>query len=86
VTLTLRASGDGNPYAIKIDVDGEIDGSARIELLLRSEPYRSETLRNTVRVRWGGDWYSPEAVVRYTPQSVRGGRITVRYQFEMLQK
>jgi hypothetical protein len=58
---------------------------ARIELLLEGRPLRSIDVRDKEAFRWRNDWYSREAVVRYTPLRVRGGNLTLRYRFETLE-
>ncbi|KEF41963.1 MAG: hypothetical protein ER33_08170 [Cyanobium sp. CACIAM 14] len=84
-TITFRAASAGDVHAIEISGSGSIDGVARIELLLDGKPYRSLDVHDKVAFRWRNDWYSREAVVRYTPLRVRGGSLTLRSRFETLQ-
>ena len=60
---------------------GNIDGDAEISLILDGEPYKAVKLHGQVRFVWGGTWYSPTAVVRYTPGAVKRGSLTLRYRF-----
>ena len=73
----------GNPYTYGITIrgSGEIDGEAKISLLLNGEQYRVEKLSGKVDFEWGGDWYSETAEIRYEPGNVRSGKLLLRYRF-----
>ena len=70
--------------ALHVEARGKLDGEAEITLLLNGQPYKTERLNGPVKFSWRVDWYSTEAVVRYTPLTARDGSITLRYHFASL--
>ena len=67
--------------ALHVEARGKLDGEAEITLLLNGQPYRTERVNGPVKFSWRVDWYSTEAVVRYTPLTAKKGTITLRYNF-----
>jgi hypothetical protein len=63
---------------------GSVDGDAEISLMLNGEPYKPKRLHGRVLFTWRGDWYSQEAIVRYTPKSAKTGSIQLFYRFRAL--
>ena len=85
IELTLRAPGaPKRVYALDVQGSGRIDGEAEVTLILNGQPYKVAHLSGVVHFEWGGDWYSPEAVVRYRPLSAKAGVIKLRYRFHSL--
>jgi hypothetical protein len=83
--LTLRAKDHPDRvYALDVRGSGSINGEAEIALILNGQPYKTVRLNGPVHFAWGGDWYAPEAVVRYTPLSATSGSIKLRYRFRSL--
>jgi hypothetical protein len=81
-TMVLSKTEDqGEVHALLITGSGEIHGRGEISLILNGEAYLAETLSGTVRFRWETDWYADEAKIRYTPESVTAGGISLRYRF-----
>ena len=68
-------------HSLSITGHGKISGNAEIVLILNGGPYKIETLSGSVDFRWGGDWYSDQAEIRYTPTSVTGGSLRLKYKF-----
>ncbi len=64
-----------------MEARGKIDGEAEITLILNGQPYKTERVNGPVKFSWRVDWYSTEAVVRYTPLTAKKGTITLRYHF-----
>jgi hypothetical protein len=84
-TLILtKSSGQGPIYSLTVIGSGKIHGTAEITLILNGGPYKTETLSGSVKSRWGGDWYSDQAEIQYTPTSVTGGNLTLKYKFSDL--
>lgn len=84
-TLILSApKASTHAYAIRVRVRGEIDGSATIALMLHGGPYKTRPLSGKVDFIWDGDWYEDTAEVRYTPNDVRSGRLSLEYEFDTL--
>jgi len=79
-----KAVGLGNVYAISIQGHGYIDGKAKIMLMLKGKPYKTEPLVGKVNFVWGGDWYSDKAEIHYVPGEVSSGSITLEYKFKTL--
>jgi PhoPQ-activated pathogenicity-related protein len=67
--------------ALHVEGSGQVDGAGEISLILNGQPYKTEKLNGPVRFSWRVDWYSPQAVVRYTPLTAKGGSVTLRYHF-----
>jgi hypothetical protein len=67
--------------ALHVEARGKIDGAAEITLMLNGQPYKTERVNGSVKFSWRVDWYSTEAVVRYTPLTAKKGTITLRYHF-----
>ncbi len=81
-TVTLMKNpGQGPIHSLTVTGLGEIDGDAVIILMLNGGPYKTEPLSGTVDFKWSGDWYSDQAEIRYTPTSVKGGKLRLRYRF-----
>ena len=68
-------------HSLSIIGVGEIDGNAKISLILNDSVYKSQSLSGKVNFQWRGDWYSDEAEIRYEPQSVTGGTMILHYDF-----
>lgn len=83
-TIVLKSESAEGVVGLDVFGTGHVDGTGRIELILNGQPYKSEVLIDDVAFRWGGDWYSPEATIRYTPQDARGGAIKLSYRFRSL--
>lgn len=83
-TLVLEDKRKGNTYAYSISGSGELDGEATFTLLLGEEPYRVERVSGRFAFRWGGDWYSDTARVRYEPINVKSGKAVLRYTVDKL--
>lgn len=71
-------------YALDVVGSGHLDGGGKIWLVLNGEPYKTIELRGPVHFSWGGDWYSPEAEVRYSPDAATTGSISLSYEFHSL--
>ena len=71
----------GSIYGWALEGSGAIEGEAEISLMLDSKPYRTEQLSGTIDFQWKGDWYADEAEILYTPNSVIGGSVQLKYRF-----
>ena len=81
-TIVLsKKPAQGLIHSLSVIGSGEIDGKGEIILTLNGKPYKTESLSGPVKFRWGGDWYSDDAEIRYTPTSVTGGDLKLRYGF-----
>jgi hypothetical protein len=81
-TIVLKKStGQGAIHSFTVIGSGQIHGDAEITLILNGGPYKTEKLSGKIDFRWGGDWYSDEAEIRYTPTSVTGGGLKLNYEF-----
>lgn len=81
-TLTIsKKPGQSGIVSISIRARGKIDGEAEISALLYGAPYRTERIAGNFAFEWAGDWYSDDAQIAYTPITVRGGRLKIRYRF-----
>ena len=80
--IILKNSNNVIPYALNIKITGYIDGTASMHLMLNEKPYKIKAVGNNVDITWGGDWYSNEAVIIYTPDNVTKGNLLINYGFE----
>jgi hypothetical protein len=84
VTLHARR---GETQIVGLEAEGvaDIQGDATIELVLNGAGYKTVQLHDHTNFTWGGDWYSPDAIVRYVPASrMTKGSITLKYRFKTL--
>jgi hypothetical protein len=68
-----------------LDIEGvaDIQGDGTIELVLNGAGYKTVQLRGHTTFTWDSDWYSPNAIVRYTPTSgLTKGSIMLKYRFK----
>jgi len=79
--ILMKASGQKAIHSLSVTGSGKSDGNAEITLILNGGPYKTEALSGSVSFQWGGDWYSDEAEIRYSPTSVTGGNLKLRYAF-----
>ena len=50
-----------NVHGIKIRILGKIVGTATIQLMLNSNIYKKEEIKNTLNFLWESDWYHYDA-------------------------
>ncbi len=82
-TITLKKNtGQGHISSFTITCSGEIQGTAEISLMENGKAYRTEKLSGPVNFKWGGEWYSDTADIRYEPKSVTGGNLRLEYRFK----
>ncbi len=80
--IILRNTNNPEPvYGISIRGSGNIDGEATVSLILNGEAYKTEKLKGRVSFKWGGDWYSDTAEIRYKPNNVNSGELVIEYKF-----
>jgi hypothetical protein len=65
---------------------GVLEGKATIQRILYNDgkyegPHDQGTITGKVDFSWGGDWYSDTAEIRYIPESVSSGHLTLTYTF-----
>jgi hypothetical protein len=85
--MTLHARGtETRIYGLDVEGVADIQGDATIELVLNGAGYKTVQLHGHTTFTWGGDWYSPDAIVRYAPASRRTkGSVMLKYRFKTLQ-
>ncbi len=81
VIVLKKKPGRGPVYSLSVSGHGKIDGNAEISLILNGGPYKTEKLSGKVDFRWGGDWYSDQAEIRYASGTVTGGTVRLKYKF-----
>jgi len=82
-TIILKKKpSQGSIHSFSVIGSGEIHGNVEITLMLNDGPYKTEKLSGKVDFRWGGDWYSDQAEIRFTPAAVTGGSLNLRYEFK----
>ena len=81
VIVLAKKLGQGPVHSLSVVGLGKIDGNAEISLILHGGPYKTEKMSGKVTFRWGGDWYSDQAEIKYTPGTVTGGTLRLKYKF-----
>jgi len=68
-----------HPTSLRVHITGWLDGQATLQ-----SPHREATVVGPGPVEWraGGDYHSPEAVLRYAPRGATTGQLTVEYRFD----
>lgn len=66
---------------LRIRISGNVEGRSRVTLFHDDHPQMSTELSGKVAFEWVGDWYSPEAELRYDASGVRSGYLRVQYRF-----
>jgi len=79
--ILMKGPGQGHIHSLTVTGTGKIDGDATLILLMNGGAYKTERLSDAVSFKWDGDWYSNQAEIRYSPKSVKGGRLRLRYRF-----
>jgi hypothetical protein len=68
--------------SMSLRINGKIDGEAQLSLMLNGNPYKTETIKGKINIKWGGDWYADSMQLRYEPhQTVKDGKIKIEYVF-----
>lgn len=86
-TIVLRKRFyQGSIDMMRVHCSGFLEGKAKIQRILYNGdicegPYNEENLNGKVSFSWGGDWYSDTAEIRYIPDSVTAGKLTLTYSF-----
>jgi hypothetical protein len=68
-------------YGLLILGKGEIDGRARIALLLDGRVYKTEIISGKVQFQWREKWRNPHAIIRYQPLNVTEGNLRFSVTF-----
>ena len=85
IDVRLRAPQESKAvYALDVVGVGRLEGEGEIALVLNGALYKPQHLSGCVLFTWRGDWYSPEAVVRYTPAPGASGSMALNYRFHSL--
>ena len=69
-------------HYLTIEGWGEVKGDAEISIMEGGKPYRTEKLSGEISFRWDTEWYADLAEIRYSPSSVTGGTVWLRYRFK----
>jgi hypothetical protein len=66
------------PSGLRLEVTGHLDGTAYIAF----SQWDTQKFSGDVKWQIGKDWFETNCLFRYYPESVKAGRLTVRYQFQ----
>lgn len=80
-----KKPGQGHIYSMGIRVSGQIDGNAKVTLVLDGAPYKVANMEDKSNFSWGGDWYADSIELHYEPNNVRSGKLTIEYYFSDIQ-
>jgi hypothetical protein len=76
--VTLTAPADRRlVHGISLRFRGHLDGMA----IVSGTNIQTQRLTGDFDVSTGGDWYSTNCVLQYSPESVRSGTVTIEYDF-----
>jgi len=81
VVRLQKKPGQGTICSMGIRGSGQVDGKARIVLMLNGAPYKAADIDGKVHFAWGGDWYADSMELRYQPLEVRSGELIIEYYF-----
>lgn len=70
-----------NPFAFELTAEGEISGTAEIQLLVDGKPFKQEHLSGKFKVTFQEDWFSPQMEVRYFASEKNVGTLKMSYAF-----
>ncbi len=79
-TIVLEADRQ-HPSSLTIVGKGNIEGTAKISLMLEDKPYKTEMLSGAIDFEWSNDWYSEDAVLQYESGTAKSGNLTLKYKF-----
>ena len=70
-------------HIVRLDmkISGFVEGDALINLIENDKLYMSEKVHGKFSFKWGCDWYSDTAEIRYKPTDVKSGEILIQYNF-----
>jgi hypothetical protein len=81
-TIILKKKpSQGSIVGISIAGRGSIAGKAEVQLILNGAVYKQEEISGNISFKWGGDWYSDQAEVRYYAGTATNGTLTLKYEF-----
>lgn len=84
--VSLMTEGQ-NSTSIRVEITGTIEGESLLEWNCRPDTaacaLQEKIGPGKVAKQLGGDWYSPNFVLKYTPlaSGVRSGTLQIRYRF-----
>jgi hypothetical protein len=84
-TIVLQKQAD-QEYIVSLHlrVHGNLDGQARLSLMLQGKNYKSEHVSGNINFTYDGDWYSNSAEIRYEPINVAAGTLLIDYSFSTI--
>ena len=66
-------------------ITGSIDGQASFSLMQDGKPYRTAEVTGDFNIKWGNDWYSETAEIKYSPKNVKAGSGVINYRFRYIE-
>ncbi|RYF41724.1 MAG: hypothetical protein EOO38_20415 [Cytophagaceae bacterium] len=82
VLILRKKPAQGPIHRFDVTASADLQGVARIQLILNGAVYKEEVLKDRARVQWSSDWYSDEAEIRYIPLAVSKGSFALTYDFK----
>ena len=79
--ILSKKPGQENPFHIELIAEGEISGSAEIQLLIVGKSFKQERLTGKFKVTIHEDWFDPQVQVRYLPSAENVGTLKIDYTF-----
>ncbi|PIQ25105.1 hypothetical protein COW36_15460 [bacterium (Candidatus Blackallbacteria) CG17_big_fil_post_rev_8_21_14_2_50_48_46] len=79
--IQLQTAGPGAVYHLDLDFSGQLEGKGTLVLLLNGKPYQRWPMQDKITGQYQGDWYAPEAQLRWQPEPGTRGELKLRYRF-----
>lgn len=71
----------GSIHRLSVTATGSLAGSAEIQLILNDSIHEVRQINGQFDVSYSGDWYYDTAELRYVPEDVSSGHVTLEYAF-----
>lgn len=76
-----KTAGQGPITELRLHIEGQLNGSAQLVLLLEGQPYHVFPLSDVIDLQWKNDWPHDRARLVYTPGTTTGGSLRIKYRF-----
>ncbi len=76
-----KVAGTGTVTELRLKIEGQLNGSAQLVVLMEGQPYHVFNLADTIDLTWTDKWPHDRARLVYTPGTATGGSVRVKYRF-----
>ncbi|GAB1488166.1 hypothetical protein MASR2M8_06110 [Opitutaceae bacterium] len=76
-----KIAGTGTVKQLRLHIEGQLNGSAQLTVLMEGQPYHVFNLSDAVDLTWSDKWPHDRARLAYTPGMVTSGSLRIKYRF-----